>query len=179
MARPHVPGDLAVWKDALNDKPDSKLVRTWGKKARSWNNSEQLLEAMASLSRLESDTGPLQSYLTLSEIDARRPVGKGLSPTTARLLTSRYPQFSSWYLGLLRVSRLERRVHHALHECCRFDWQYLEPDTAPECRRNLSGEHRDMAGFARQGEIPASEMNASWLQVIEPFAKGHVIGATF
>ncbi len=96
--QPHVPGNLDVWKDALNDKSDSKLVHLWAKKAHSWNSPEQLLEAMASLSRVESDTGPLQSYLTLSEIDARRPADKRLSPQTARLLASRFQRFGSWYM---------------------------------------------------------------------------------
>ena len=77
--QPHVPGDLAVWKDVLNGKTDSKLVKGWGKRAHGFNSADQLLEAMASLSRLDSDTGPLQSYMTLSEIDARRPAGRRLS----------------------------------------------------------------------------------------------------
>ncbi len=68
-------GGLDVWKEKLAQKSDFKVVRTWGKRARSWNDPEQLLEAMASISRLDSDTGPLQTYLTLSEIDARRPAG--------------------------------------------------------------------------------------------------------
>ena len=30
---PHVPGGVAVWKDILRQKSDSKLVRDWGKRA--------------------------------------------------------------------------------------------------------------------------------------------------
>ena len=105
---PHIPGNLDVWKDALNDKSDSKLVHVWGKKAHSWNSPEQLLEAMASLSRVESDTGPLQSYLTLSEIDARRPAGQ--AAVSGDSATTGQPFFKVQILvhGVLRVSRAQR-----------------------------------------------------------------------
>jgi len=168
---PHVPGNLDVWKDALNDKSDSKLVHLWGKKAHSWNSPEQLLEAMASLSRVESDTGPLQSYLTLSEIDARRPADKQLSPTTARLLASRFSRFSSWYMVFSEFPELNdesiTQFMNVADGIGNIGNQTL--------RQNAVGTFQANVGIwqilARQGEVPTTEINNSWQKLIAPFAK--------
>lgn len=169
--QPHVPGDLSVWKDAINDKTDSKLVRLWGKKARTWNSSEQLFEAMASLSRVDSDTGPLQSFLTLSEIDARRPTGKKVSPQTARLLASRYVRFGSWYLVFSEFPELSdesiTRFMSVADSIGSISNQTLRQNAVGTFQANLG----IWQILARQGEIQPSETNASWLQVVAPFDK--------
>src|ERR1017187_5287 len=59
----HVPGGIEVWKQILRQKTDSKITRDWSKHVRSLDNPEQLLEAMAAYSRVETDCGPLQIYL--------------------------------------------------------------------------------------------------------------------
>ena len=71
--------------------------RSRASSARHWNHPEQVLEAMVSFSRLDTDTGPLQIYLTLSELDSQRPAQRGLSPETMLLMAHAYADFSSWY----------------------------------------------------------------------------------
>jgi hypothetical protein len=169
--QPHVPGDLAVWKDVLNGKSDSKLVKSWGKRAHSFNTADQLLEAMASLSRLDSDTGPLQSYMTLSEIDARRPAGRRLSPETARLLATRFQQYGSWYLIFSEFPALTdesvTRFMNVADSIGEISNQTL--------RQNAVGTFQANVGIwqilARQGEIPEAQMNESWAKVVGPFVK--------
>ena len=53
---------------------------------------------MVAFSRVVTDVGPLQIYLTMSEIDSGRPADKRLSPQTVSLLASKYSQFNNWYL---------------------------------------------------------------------------------
>jgi hypothetical protein len=169
--QPHVPGDLSVWKDVLNGKTDSKLVKNWGKRARSFNNADQLLEAMASLSRLESDTGPLQSYMTLSEIDGRRPAGRRLSPETARLLATRFQQFGSWYLIFAEFPELTDE------SAVRFMTvaDSIGDISNQTLRQNAVGTFQANIGIwqilARQGEIPSAQINDSWMKLVGPFTK--------
>ena len=68
------------------------------KRARGWKRPEQLLEAMVALSRIDTDLGPLQIYLMLTEVDSRRPSDKRLTPETVLLLASKFSQLSDWYL---------------------------------------------------------------------------------
>ena len=74
------------------------MIRDWGKRARGWNHPEQLLEGMTALSRVVTDSGPLQSYLMASELDSARPPERRLSPETVLLLADRFSEFSTWYL---------------------------------------------------------------------------------
>ena len=93
-----VPGGLDVWKQILRQNADSESARSWAGRARTWDRPEQLLEPMTALSRSETDSGPLQMYLLLSELDSGRPQQRRLSAATVRLLTSQFSQLSSWYL---------------------------------------------------------------------------------
>jgi hypothetical protein len=169
--QPHVPGGLPIWKEILNDKSDSKLVRTWGKKSRSWSTGDQLLEAMASLSRLESDTGPLQSYLTLCEIDAGRPANRRISPETAHLLASRFQRFGSWYMLFSEFPELtDESISRFMNVA-----DSIGGISNQTLRGNAVGAFQANIGLwqilARQGEIPTAELNNSWLSLVGPFGK--------
>jgi hypothetical protein len=168
--QPHIPGNLDVWKEILRRKTDSKVVRAWGRRAASWDRPEQLLEAMFALSRVDTDSGPLQTYLTLSELDARRSPGKRLSPATVRLMADKFANFSNQYLifsefpGLsdasitrfLNVAEAVGRIpNHAL-------------------RGNAMGMFQANIGLwqilARQKQISGAEVDDSWQRVTMPFA---------
>ncbi|RZU42997.1 hypothetical protein [Edaphobacter modestus] len=169
--KPHVPGGLDVWKEKLAQKSDFKVVRTWGKHARNWNDPEQLLEAMASISRLDSDTGPLQTYLTLSEIDARRPAGRKLSPEAARLLAARFQKFGTWYLLFSEFPELtDESIARFINVA-----ESIGDISNAALRGNTVGAFQANIGIwqilARQEEIPVSELNASWMNTVGSFAK--------
>ncbi|MGH9453383.1 MAG: hypothetical protein ACRD2O_05380, partial [Terriglobia bacterium] len=95
--QPHVPGNLEVWKEILRQKSDSKMVREWGRRARHWNTAEQLVVGLFALSRVNTDDGPLQTYLALSEIDRERSPDLQLDPQTVRLLAEKFSRFSNQY----------------------------------------------------------------------------------
>src|SRR5438067_2072233 len=95
---PHVPGNMEVWKKVLRQKSDSNVIRDWGKRARHWQNAEQLLEGMFGLSRVQTEAGPLQAYLMLTELDTRRSPEHRLSPETVGLMASKFSEYSNQYL---------------------------------------------------------------------------------
>lgn len=168
--RPHVPGNLDVWKQALAQKSDYKLVHTWAKRARGWNSPEQLLEAMASLSRLDTDTGPLQSYLTLTEIDGRRPADRKLSPTAATLLASHFADYGTWYLLFSEFPELNDQSIARFMEVA----ESINDISNQTLRGNVVGAFQANVGIwqilSRQGEIAPGELNDSWVKTIGPFA---------
>lgn len=169
--QPHVPGGVAVWKDILNQKSDSKLVHTWAKRSHNWTTGDQVLEAMASLSRLESDTGPLQSYLTMSEIDAGRPAERRLSAETVRLLASRFQRFGSWYMLFSEFPELtDESITRFMNVA-----DAIGGISNQTLRGNAVGAFQANVGLwqimARQGEIPKAELNSSWQSMVGPFAQ--------
>jgi len=168
---PHVPGNLDVWKEALAQKSDFKAIRMWAKRARGWNSPEQLLEAMASLSRLDSDHGPLQSYLTLTEIDGRKPAGGKLSPEVAKLLANNFSRFGSWYMVFSEFPELNDESITRFMSVA----QSLSDISNQTLRGNAVGTFQANIGIwqilARQGEIPSAVLNESWMKMVGPFAK--------
>ena len=168
--QPHIPGNLGVWREILRQS-DSKVAHEWAKRAAHWNRPEQLLEAMFSLSRQETDIGPVQIYLTLSELDRERPQEKPLSPKTVLLLASKFSKFSSQYLVFSEFPDLsDESIERFLNVAEAVDRTANHP-----LRGNAMGSFQANVGLwqilARQGQIPRASLNESWDKVIEPFAK--------
>jgi len=168
---PHVPGDLGVWKQILREKTDSKVIRDWGKRPQSLDHPEQLLDAMVAFSRVVTDSGPLQIYLTMCELDSGRAPEKRLSPQTVSLLASKFSQFNNWYLVFSEFPDLND------DSAARFVnvGSSIEKISNESLRGNALGAFQANIGLwqilARQGEIPKAELNASWQKMIDPFAK--------
>ena len=168
---PHIPGNVEVWKRVLHQKPYTDVAKEWGKKAGSWSNSEQLLEAMFALSRIDTDSGPLQAFLALAELDSRRPAGKKLSPDTVALLASRFPKYGDQYLIFSEFPALDdASIVEFINTA-----EHLSNIPSHYVRGNALGTFQSTVGIwqilARQEQIPKKDLNASWQKVIRPFAK--------
>lgn len=154
---PRIPGDIELWKEIL------------AKHERKINHPEQVLEAMVSYSRLDTDSGPLQIYLCLSSLDDVRAAEKALSPETQLLVAKTYERFSNWYpifteFPELGGDSIAKFIHTA---------ESIEHISNPELRGNALGTFQAEVGLwqilARQGEIPAGQMDSSWQKVVDPF----------
>ncbi len=176
---PRIPGDLNAWKDVVNQKSDSKVVRDLSKRARSWDRPEQLLEAITSFSRVETDIGPLQIYIMLNEIDNMRLEGQRLSPATVRLMGDKFAQFNNWYPLFAEFPDLDdTSIAGFLKTADQINSMPNQP-----LRGNLLGALQANIGlwqiFARQGQIQPSDRNGSWQKLIAPFTKIATPGQLF
>jgi hypothetical protein len=154
---PLIPGSVDVWKDIL------------GKHGRHLNHPEQVLEAMVSFSRLDTDTGPLQVYLCLSALDSARSPQKSLSPETMLLMAKNYDQFSSWY----PIFSEFRQLSDASITRFILVAESIDKISNPELRGNALGTFQANLGLwqimARQGEIPTDQLDSSWQKIIDPY----------
>lgn len=172
---PLIPGNLQVWKEIVRHQPNSKVGSEWARKAGSWNNSEQLVEGLFGLSRSLS-TGPLQIFLSLSEIDRVRPRDKRLSPQTVRLLADKFAKFDDQYLIFSEFRDLNDQ------SMTRFlaVGEALDRIADRTVRANAIGIVQANIGLweilARQGQIPSANLNSSWQQLLNPFF--HVVTPT-
>ncbi len=163
----HIPGNVEIWKDSLRQAPDSKRITKWAKGKS--NDPQQLLESMFSLSRGSGDSSAVQAFLSLGELDARRPRGQALKPETVALLAGTFTQFSDQYLifsefpGLddVSITRFVRAV------------ESVDKIRNHTLRGNAMGIFQADVGLwqilARQEQIPNAELNQSWQKVIAPF----------
>jgi hypothetical protein len=168
---PHVPGDLAVWKQVFHQKSSSEAVHDLTKPLNNWDNPERFLEAMTALARKDNDDGPLQIYLTLCELDKERPKDRRLSPETVGLMASRFEQFGTWYLVFSEFPDLsDASIAHFLSVA-----DAIDGISNQALRGNTLGAFQANVGLwqilARQGQIPSAEQDASWQKMIDPFTK--------
>ena len=168
--QPSVPGGLDVWRDILNkDKESSHDSRNWVRK-HTLKTPDELLEAMFSLSRRETDAGPLQAYIALVDIDSRRSSANRLSAETVRLMSRRFADYSDQYKLFSEFPELSDPSI------------VLFLDTAEQMvkapgnvRANALGIMQANIGLwqimARQGQIQRAQLDESWQNVIKPFAR--------
>ncbi len=55
------------------------------------------MKVLFALSRAPTDSGPLQIYMAISELDSRRIPEHRLAPETVRLLARKFEEFSDQY----------------------------------------------------------------------------------
>ena len=168
--QPHVPGDLAAWKAIFRQPSDSKVVREWGKRASHWNSSEQLLEGLFALARIDSRDTPLATYLMLTEVDGGRPAERRLSPDTVRLMARKVSRYSDQYLIFCEFPELnDSSIVEFLNSA-----EALDKISDHVLRGNAMGVFEAEASIwqilARQGQIPVAELNTSWQRAIRPFS---------
>jgi hypothetical protein len=166
---PLIPGNLEVWKGILLQGQNSKLVRKSGKWTASTAGSDQLVQLMFALSRTPSDSGPLQMYMAISELDSRRSPGHRLAPATVRLLARRFDDFSDQYRIFSEFPELSDE------SIALFLNVVQELDGMPtSLRGNALGLFQANVGIwqilARQGQISNLHLDESWQKVIKPFA---------
>lgn len=167
---PYVPGGLPAWSEILRDSADSKFIRQTGKHSGAWHNPDQLAEAMFAFSRLETDTGPLQAYLCLSELDRRRGSVRRLGSSTVVLLAQKFHEYGDQYLVFSEFPELtDESITRFLTTA-----EALNKISDHTVRGNAMGIFQANVGLwqilARQGEIEHAQLNSTWREVIKPFS---------
>jgi hypothetical protein len=170
--QPYVPGNLQIWGEILNNqKTGFKPGHDWARRSRSWNSPDQLLESLVAYSRVETDSGPLQIYLALSEIDRARPPKMRLSDGAVRLLANKFPRYHAWFLVFSEFPELNDTSIHRFVAVA----DSVDSISNAALRGNALGAFQANLSLwqilARQGEIPGDQMNTSWQADVEPFAK--------
>jgi hypothetical protein len=165
-----IPGNVQVWKEIVRRQPASKVAAEWAHKAGGWNNPEQVVEGMFGLSRAFNNS-PLQTFLTLSEIDHARARDRRLAPQTVRLLADKFARFGDQYLIFSEFHQLDDQ------SIARFltVGESLDHIADRTVRANAIGTLQANIGLweilVRQGQIPTANLNDSWQRLLTPFAR--------
>jgi hypothetical protein len=167
--RPHVPGDLDVWRTLFIKHPhgkyDGKLTRSAG----SWRDNDDVLEALFALCRKSVENEPLKMFLALNDVDRAR--AKPISGQLASRLIAMYRSYGAQYALFADSPGLsEGSMNHYLD-------LFLSTSSMRDTllRADTVGTLQALTGLwqilCRQNSIPASAQDASFTKLIEPFAK--------
>jgi hypothetical protein len=168
---PHVPGGLEAWKEIVRGKSDSKIERDWGKKATGWDSPDELIEGMCALSRSADSYGPLALYLQLNEIDRHRSPEKRLSAATVHLLDTQFSRFGNQYRLFSEFGDLDDASIVSYLSVA----QTVDRISNHSLRANVVGLFQSNVSLfeilARQGQLPAQNLNQVWQAVVSPFSE--------
>jgi hypothetical protein len=168
---PYVPGNLQVWNEVISSKANHKIFRDWGKRSSVWSSPDQLAEALFTLARQETDSGPVQAYLCLTELDHRRQGDRRLGTQAVALLATKFAEFGDQYLIFSEFPELtDTSITQFLTTA-----ENIDKISDHALRGNTMGTFQANVGLwqilARQGEIERSQLNSSWQEVIKPFGR--------
>jgi hypothetical protein len=167
---PVLPGNLGVWQGAFAAEFHGPGAREWVDRMSTMNTPERFLMALVASTNLVSAEGPAQTYLAVSAIDQNRPPGQPLSITTIGLLAERYRDYRDWYRIFSDFPQLD---DDAIAQFIKTA-DHVGTLSNPALRANALGSFQADLGIwqilARQQQIPAKALNASWHQALAPFA---------
>lgn len=167
--QPSVPGGIDVWREILaRSKSASSAVREKGKSYRV-GTPDELLEAMFALSREDTDSGPLQAYLAMVDLDRGRSPEHHLSPETVHLMSSKYADYSDQYRIFSEFPALSDASISLFLSTAEKLGKIPNP-----ARGNAFGILQANIGIwqilARQSQITSAHLDDSWQSVVKPFS---------
>lgn len=167
--RPHVPGNLDVWRNLFANHPAGKYDAKLSKSAGAWKDPDDVLEALFGLCRKVVENEPLRIFMALSDIDRSRP--KPLDAATIDRLARDYHTLGSQYPIFSEVPTISDKTisdyldtAHAINQ---VRDQLLRADTAGTMQALVSA----WQIFCRQGSIPAADADGTLSGLLGQFAK--------
>jgi hypothetical protein len=168
---PAIPGDAADWREAFGRDMDSKVLRDMYHRQSDWTSPDKLLERMVAAANVETDSGPLQLYMTLSAIDRGRAPGQQMSDDAVHLIATHYDNYKDWYPVFSEFPELNDASIASFIETA----DGVNAVSNATLRANALGAFQaDIALWeilARQGEIPEKALNSSWQSTVDPFKR--------
>ncbi len=168
--KPQVPGNAALWQEALTRQDKASHVRAAGGYTRGTGDPDRLLDALVAYSNVQSDTGPTQIYLMLSAINSGRTPDKQLPDATERVLAERFVHLQQWYPIFVEFPQLDDASITAFLGTV----DRVNGISNPALRSNTLGALQAEIGIweilARQSQIPNDGLNASWQKAVQPYS---------
>ena len=166
---PQILEGLGVWNEIFSKKTKANSTSEWPKQSRRYDTPERFLEMLVASSNLGVTGGPVQVYLTLEAMNAKRPEGHRLSDATEFLVASRLVQFNRWFSIFAEFPDLgDDSVTKFVNAADRVD-----EISNPALRANALGALQADIGLwqilARQRQIPNEKLNSSWQNAVQPF----------
>jgi len=167
--RPHIPGNLQVWKDLFVNHPQGKYDGKLTRSATTWKDTDDVLEALFGLTRKAVENEPLKIFMALSDLDRNRakPLAAETMDRLARdyhLYGTQYPIFND--AGTLSDQSIIQFLD-TIEEVNRIKDPMLRADAA--------GTMQALVGlwqiFSRSGSLPPAKADETFAAVVKPFSE--------
>jgi hypothetical protein len=165
---PKVPGSPTLWQGIFAQADRTSHLHEHSRLSRD-SSPDRLLEAIAAYTNLSVGEGPAQIFVALTAIDSARPADQQLSEGTAQLLASHYSELNDWYPIFVEFPSVGDSSIKSFIDTV----ESINGIGNPVLRSNVLGAFQAELGIwqilARQQQIPAEKLSASWQALVQPF----------
>ena len=166
--RPHVPGNLQVWKDLFANHPQGKYDAKLTRAAGAWKESDDVLEALFGLTRKSVENEPLKIFMALSDLDRYR--SKPLASETVDLLARNYRVYGSQYAIFNEAATVSDKSIAQFMDTA-DDVTRLKD---PPLRADTLGMMQSLVGLwqilCRSGSLPPAKADETFAALLGPIA---------
>jgi hypothetical protein len=169
--KPHIPGNLDVWKELFTNNPQGKYDGKLTRLATTWKDPDDLVEALFALSRKSADNEPLKIFMAISDVDRNR--SKPLPPATVSRLSRSYRAYGSQY-PIFSESRdlTDKSINEFLDTA-----EAINKIRDLELRADTAGIFDSLVSlwqiFVRQQTLRPSDADTTFSILVEAFAQIH------
>jgi hypothetical protein len=166
--KPHIPGNLDLWKTLFATHPTGKYDVKLSKVAPTWKDPDDVVEALFALCRKQVENEPLKIFMALTDLDRGRPTP--LEPATVDRLARQHRAYGSQYAIFAESRNLSDKSI----------LQFLDTAEAinrvrdPQFRADLAGSFQALIAlwqiFVRQQTIPAGQADSVFSGIAGSFA---------
>jgi hypothetical protein len=167
--KPHIPGNLEIWKALFVNHPQGKYDAKLSKLAASWKDPDDVIEALFALCRKAVENEPLKIFMALSDLDRNRE--KPLEAATVDRLARSFRVYGSQYPIFSESRDLSDASITQFLDTADAITKIRELDL----RADAAGTFQALIGlwqiFVRQGTLPGSQADGTFSGIATPFAK--------
>ena len=166
--KPHIPGNLEVWKNLFVDHPQGKYDVKLTRLAATWKDPDDVLEALFALCRKAVENEPLKIFMALTDLDRNR--AKPLEAATVDRLARDYHTFGAQYSIFSESRSLSDKAILEFLDTA----EALNKIHDPLLRSDAAGSFQAWSGLwqilVRQGTIPDRDAETAFTAIVTPFA---------
>lgn len=167
--RPHIPGDLDVWRRLFVQSPDEVYDRKLRQIAPGWKDADDVIEALFALCRKAVDNEPLKIYMAISDINRVRQTP--LAPETVDRLARAWRDYGDQYPLFAETPALsDATIVMFLDKAAE-----IEEIGNRMQRADTAGTMQALASlwqiFVRNDSIPADKADATLAGILDKFGR--------
>jgi hypothetical protein len=165
--KPHIPGNLEVWKNLFINHPQGKYDGKLTRLATTWKEPDDVLEALFALCRKAVENEPLKIFMAVSDLDRNRATP--LEPGTVDRLARDYRIYGSQY-SIFSESRsiTDKSINEFLDAA-----ETINKVRDPMFRSDVAGSFQALVGLwqilVRQGTVPEKQADTVFSGIVEGF----------
>jgi hypothetical protein len=169
--KPHIPGNLDVWKNLFISHPQGKYDGKLTRLATTWKDPDDVVEALFALCRKTVENEPLKIFMAMTDLDRNRAAP--LHAATVDRLARSYRIYGSQY-SIFSESRSlsDKSINEYLDTA-----EAISRIKDPMLRADIVGGFQGSVGLwqilVRQQTIPESKADSTFSAIVTSFEEAH------